>query len=178
MTILIYKMLLGILVISVIMATLDRSVLIFIEDNIPFVKQQQEEFMNLKRFRKQVDSAKNKLKNEKTRIKEDPEPANPLSSKDLAVLRSLEYADPKKDMGVNNASSFCRKTNDSIDDLEQRCKKLDGYSCNQVDCCVLLNGTKCVSGGSSGPNFGWTKPNGQQRSKTKSDFYYYKGKRM
>ena len=70
MTILVYKFLLGILVISVIMATLDRSVLIFIEDNIPFVKQQQEEFMNLKRFRKQVKSTQKKLKNKKTRIKE------------------------------------------------------------------------------------------------------------
>ena len=178
MTILVYKFLLGILVISVIMATLDRSVLIFIEDNIPFVKQQQEEFMNLKRFRKQVKSTQKKLKNEKTRIKEEPEPANPLSSKDLAVLRSLEYADPKKDMGVNDASSFCRKTNDSIDDLEKRCKKLDGHSCNQVDCCVLLNGNKCVSGGSIGPNFGWKNSSGEPRQKEISDYYYYKGKRM
>jgi len=43
MTILIYKMLLGVLVIAVIMATIDRSVLIFIEENIPIIQQQQEQ---------------------------------------------------------------------------------------------------------------------------------------
>ena len=48
MSVLIYKILLGCLVIAVIMAMLDRSILIFIEENMPFVKEQHESFINKK----------------------------------------------------------------------------------------------------------------------------------
>lgn len=177
MTILIYKMLLGVLVIAVIMATLDRSVLIFIEDNVPYVKQQQEAFFNLKKFKKKVQSAKKKLVQEKTRIKEaPPPPVNYLSPREVLLLRSLEFADAEKDMAVGNYSSFCLKTSNNLDDLEKRCGKLEPHSCKRVDCCVLLNGTKCVSGGRSGPNFGWKHPNGDSRPQRMNDYYYYKNK--
>lgn len=181
MTILIYKMLLGVLVIAVIMATIDRSVLIFIEENIPIIQQQQEQeregFIRGIFNRKTMDAAKKKLTNEKTRIKEEPPPpVATFTQSDTSLLRSLEFANPKKDFAVGNYNSFCNKTDDNIDDLEKRCGNLDSYSCKQVDCCVLLNGSKCVSGGQSGPNFGWKDNDGKQRPQKSGDYYYYKDK--
>ena len=184
MTILIYKMLLGVLIIAVILATLDRSVLVFIEESIPIIKKQQEQEIEgffgrkLRRItRRAVNKVKNKLTNPKTRIKENPPPpANPLSSSDVALLYSLEFADAKKDMAVSDYKSFCLKTSDNLDDLEKRCGNLEPQSCKRVDCCVLLNGIKCVSGGRSGPNFGWKKTNGDSRPQRMNDYYYYKNK--
>ena len=165
--ILIYKMLLGVLVIAVIMASLDRSVLIFIEESMPIIKQQQEQeregFFGGLFNRKRMNAAQKKLTNNKTRIKEAPPSAlATFTQAETSQLRSLEFANPKKDFAVGNYTSFCNKTDNNIDDLEKRCENLDSYSCKQVDCCVLLNGNKCVSGGLSGPNFGWKDKSGKQ----------------
>lgn len=179
--ILIYKMLLGVLVIAVIMASLDRSVLIFIEESMPIIKQQQEQeregFFGGLFNRKRMNAAQKKLTNNKTRIKEAPPSAlATFTQAETSQLRSLEFANPKKDFAVGNYTSFCNKTDDNIDDLEKRCENLDSYSCKQVDCCVLLNGNKCVSGGPSGPNFGWKDKHGKQRPQRSGDYYYYKDK--
>ena len=179
--ILIYKMLLGVLVIAVIMASLDRSVLIFIEESMPIIKQQQEQeregFGRGLFNRKLMNAAQKKLTNNKTRIKEAPPSAlATFTQAENSQLRSLEFANPKKDFAVGNYTSFCNKTDDNIDDLEKRCENLDSYSCKQVDCCVLLNGNKCVSGGPSGPNFGWKDKYGKQRPQRSGDYYYYKDK--
>ena len=58
MSVLIYKILLGCLVIAVIMAMLDRSILVFIEENLPLVKDQHESFIN----KKDMDVALSNLK--------------------------------------------------------------------------------------------------------------------
>lgn len=183
MTILIYKILLGILVIAVIMATLDRSVLIFIEESIPIIKQQQEDqqegFWNIRDLlnRQKMNQIKKQATSPKTRIQEAPlTSSSNLTQNDVAVLRSLEFANPMKEFAVNNYNSFCNKTNDNLDDIETRCNTLDEVSCKRVDCCVLLNSKKCVSGGLSGPNFGWKDENGIQRPQKPGDYYYYKDK--
>ena len=181
--ILIYKMLLGVLVIAVILATLDRSILMFIEENVPIIKQQQHEeqegFFNRNMFnRKNMNAAKNRLTNPKTRIKEQPpSPLTRFTSNENAVLRSLVFANPKKEFAVNNFNSFCNKSDNNLDELEKRCGNIDKDSCKKIGCCVLLNEEKCVSGGPGGPNFGWRNNNGETRPKRTGDYYYYQGKR-
>ena len=165
MGILVYKVLLGVLVISVMMAMLDRSVLIFIEENLPHVQKQHEAFLNKKELDKQIKDLKNNP------IKEEGGVAPTMSDRNEMIINSLANAEPGRDMGHTYADSFCRTTTNAITKQEEKCKKLTPYNCKQVDCCILLNGAKCVSGGQDGPNFF------HEDKKVGDDYhYYYKNK--
>jgi len=56
-------------------------------------------------------------------------------------------------LGGNNRFSdgFC-ETYGSKPDLDIQCNKLTAEHCNQTDCCVFLNGKKCVAGSKDGPD--------------------------
>jgi hypothetical protein len=53
--------------------------------------------------------------------------------------------------------------------LDKKCQELSAENCNLTDCCVLLNGTKCVAGNYNGPLF--LTENGV---KVDQKYYYYK----
>jgi hypothetical protein len=71
------------------------------------------------------------------------------------------------------AGGFCEAYKDQPEELEEACMKTDVNSCASTSCCVLLGGSKCVSGDEQGPvkkeNYGDTRI-------LNRDYYYYKGK--
>lgn len=75
---------------------------------------------------------------------------------------------------MDNSKSFCKnyQHKSSASSLEASCNGLTDSNCKSVDCCVLLNGKKCVAGNENGPTFR-TETNGEKRN---IDFYYYKNK--
>jgi len=148
---LIIKGLIAIFVISLILILLDRSVFVFIEENLPFVK----ELEGMETIKEEPDA-------EKERTQED----NINDSK----VESLASADPKTDLSYSHSTSFCRVSDDNLDEQDERCKKLTKSNCKQVDCCILLNGAKCVAGNSQGPSFK------TDTNTAGNDYYYFKNK--
>jgi hypothetical protein len=70
------------------------------------------------------------------------------------------------------AKDFCKTFQTSSDKLEKQCNKLTNSNCLSSGCCVLLNGQKCVAGGSNGPTF----QSGPSGSPMNIDYYYYQNK--
>jgi hypothetical protein len=68
---------------------------------------------------------------------------------------------------------FCNAYIKSPTDLEQKCLKTDVNTCASTNCCVLLGGSKCVSGNASGPTM---KANYSDRNILNRDFYFFNGK--
>lgn len=59
------------------------------------------------------------------------------------------------------------------DQLEEACQKLDKNTCASTSCCVLLGGSKCVSGNEQGPT---VKSNFSDIYVRNRDYYYFQGK--
>ena len=66
---------------------------------------------------------------------------------------------------------FCNSTDKSV--IEQKCNAIPLDQCASTSCCVLLGGTKCVSGNEEGPTM---KSNYTDPTITTKDYYYYQGK--
>ena len=56
-----------------------------------------------------------------------------------------EYRSAYKTVG------FCEADKESPNTIEEKCKALDVNACASTSCCVLLGGSKCVSGNETGP---------------------------
>ena len=69
-------------------------------------------------------------------------------------------------------SSFCRIYSKTPANLEHACKGLTSVNCKTMDCCVLVNNTKCAAGGINGPTYK-SNDSGQPMQ---IDSYYYKNK--
>ena len=71
------------------------------------------------------------------------------------------------------STGFCDKYKNDPYQLEEQCKSTDLEKCASTNCCVLLGGSKCVSGNEQGPinqtNYGDAYLHNR-------DFYYYQGK--
>ena len=67
---------------------------------------------------------------------------------------------------------FCSYYANDPTTLETKCNALDINTCASTDCCVLLGGTKCVSGNANGPKM---KANYTDPMVINKDVYYYKG---
>ena len=80
--------------------------------------------------------------------------------------------DSDLDITTKPSDSFCKSHVGSSSTLEQSCSNLTTSRCNSVSCCVLLNGSKCVAGKSTGPTY-QTDPSG---NKINFDYYYYQNK--
>lgn len=71
------------------------------------------------------------------------------------------------------SNSFCEShQSDSADKLDKACNNLTKGNCNNVNCCVWVNGSTCSAGNSNGPLF-TTNANGK---KINIDNYYYQTK--
>lgn len=68
---------------------------------------------------------------------------------------------------------FCELYKNDAENLEKSCQKLNADSCASSTCCVLLGGSKCVSGNSNGP---LDRTNYSDIFVRNKDFYYYQGK--
>jgi hypothetical protein len=74
---------------------------------------------------------------------------------------------------VSNGGGFCHTDKHSPDVLESRCNHLDTNVCASTGCCVLLGGSKCVSGNERGITM---KSNYNDPQLLNKDYYYYQGK--
>jgi hypothetical protein len=83
---------------------------------------------------------------------------------------SVHAAKPAEDMNVNSKGSFCTSTANDKSELERKCGKLTKSNCKDIKCCVLLNGTKCVTGDAHGPTF----ESDHKSDKPGDDYWYYK----
>lgn len=84
---------------------------------------------------------------------------------------SVHSANPKKDLHIDNKDAFCNSTKNDKSELERKCGNLTKNNCKDIDCCVLLNGAKCVTGDVHGPTF----ESDHKSDKPGDDYWYYKG---
>jgi hypothetical protein len=73
---------------------------------------------------------------------------------------------------MDKHEDFCKAHEGATSELEKSCNKLTKNNCNEVSCCVYLNGNKCVAGNARGPIYK-TETTGE---KINVDYYYYKNK--
>lgn len=73
----------------------------------------------------------------------------------------------------NYIGGFCQQYKHSKTELEQKCNALPRDQCASTSCCVLLGGSKCVSGNDKGP---YRKANYTDRTIRNKDYYYYNSK--
>jgi len=83
---------------------------------------------------------------------------------------SVHASDPASDMKSSSKSTFCSSTPNDKSELERKCGKLTNKNCKDIDCCVLLNGAKCVTGNQDGPTFATD----HSSSTPGDDYWYYK----
>lgn len=67
----------------------------------------------------------------------------------------------------------CSYYKDQPDKLEEMCLAVDKNNCGAMSCCVLLGGSKCVSGSALGPH---NKLNYGDITLRDKDYYYHDGK--
>lgn len=67
---------------------------------------------------------------------------------------------------------FCRHHRGKSHNLEKACNKLSKTNCMNTNCCVSINGDKCVAGDKHGPTY-----RTKNRKRIDIDHYYYKNKR-
>jgi hypothetical protein len=70
-------------------------------------------------------------------------------------------------------SGFCSYFRNQPEKKEKVCNQLQSNECASTNCCVLLGGSKCVSGNERGPSY---KTNYGDIFLRNKDFYYYQGK--
>jgi len=73
----------------------------------------------------------------------------------------------------NQSGGFCAFHQNSPNNIEQACRKLDSDTCASTDCCVLLGGSTCVAGDEYGPT---QQANYGDIFIRNKDYYYYRGK--
>jgi hypothetical protein len=61
------------------------------------------------------------------------------------------------------ANSFCKSFNTDTSNLQDACGRLTDENCKNSECCVLMNGKKCLAGNANGPTF---------KSKDLKKYYY------
>jgi len=70
-------------------------------------------------------------------------------------------------------SDLCSELKFQPNKLENACNNMDKNSCKNCKCCVLLGGSKCVSGNELGPTMKYNYSNYLVQNR---DYYYYNGR--
>jgi len=83
------------------------------------------------------------------------------------VTPPIPFPDTTFFVGSKFGDAFCLVDNPNPTALNQKCSTLTADNCNATDCCVWVNGTKCVAGNAGGPTY----ING---TKLDADYYSYK----
>jgi hypothetical protein len=68
---------------------------------------------------------------------------------------------------------ICNYNKNNLDELENACQHVDPNVCASTSCCVLLGGSKCVSGSKTGPTM---QSHYNNPVIPNLDYYYYQGK--
>lgn len=79
-----------------------------------------------------------------------------LEDKDKDKYEDEEDKDKDKDKTMPRLEdAFCDSSsaNSSLGDIDKKCQTLSDKNCSLVNCCVFLNGEKCVGGTSAGPTY-------------------------
>ena len=99
---------------------------------------------------------------------DEPEPAwNDLydGNSEMTTPVSIIMSKPDHSLIINDSCSskgflvsdyeedICEKYKDDYDTLNEKCGKLTEENCVIPECCILLNGNKCVAGNAYGPTF-------------------------
>jgi hypothetical protein len=74
---------------------------------------------------------------------------------------------------ASQKSGICVQYQNDPQGLEEKCNKLDQNVCASTSCCVLLGGSKCVSGNVNGPAL---KSNYSDFFIKNREYYYYNGR--
>ena len=96
------------------------------------------------------------------------------SSKLFAVIPnpSISIEDLYGNKGILNSDfkeDICTKYLGNSNNINKKCNQLSATNCKMTDCCVLLNGTKCVAGNINGPTY--LTENGKEIDQL---YFYYK----
>lgn len=87
------------------------------------------------------------------------------------------YLDSKYSKPITSASyiqgGICKYYENNPDGLEKACNSVDANTCASTSCCVLLGGSKCVSGNERGATM---KANYSDIYIKNRDYYYFQGK--
>ncbi len=70
--------------------------------------------------------------------------------------------------GTKFSDAFCKINKGNPSQLNNQCASLTSENCNATDCCIWVNGTKCMAGNVNGPNTSISGAN------TDTDYYSYK----
>jgi len=71
--------------------------------------------------------------------------APPSIISDVCSTKGLLYSDFMNDFCVTNAGDYKA--------IDAKCERLNSDNCKLQNCCVLINGNKCMSGSNTGPTF-------------------------
>ncbi len=77
--------------------------------------------------------------------------AEDTSPVENTVAPTLPFPDTSFFTGDTFGSAFCPINQENPTQLQNQCSLLTADSCNATDCCIWINGTKCVAGDASGP---------------------------
>jgi hypothetical protein len=77
-------------------------------------------------------------------------PPNETLVKTVIIEGLEQQSSSNNEMKLDEA--FCNAKY-SLIDINKKCKSLSDKNCSLVNCCVFLNGEKCVGGSSSGPTY-------------------------
>lgn len=144
------------------------------KDQLDNEKQQlNDEKQNFNSKKQEIGIAVKKMAIEKQRIKAALERVALEKKLDIIYHLELEKLVSEKFIKDDMADDFCKNFQGSSNTLETACSQLTDENCNKTNCCVLLNGKKCVAGNQSGPTF-QTVPSGKN---IMTDYYYYQNKK-
>ena len=77
--------------------------------------------------------------------------AEDTSPVENTVAPTLPFPDTSFFTGDTFGSAFCPINQGNPTQLQNQCSLLTADSCNATDCCIWVNGTKCVAGDARGP---------------------------
>lgn len=144
------------------------------KDQLDYEKQQLfDEKQNFNSKKEELGIEFQKMAMEKKRIKSELERVALEKKLDIIYHLELEKLVSEKFINDDIADDFCKNFQGSSNTLESACGQLTDENCNKTNCCLLLNGKKCVAGNQSGPTF-QTMPGGKN---IMIDYYYYQNKK-
>ena len=76
------------------------------------------------------------------------------------------------------AEDICEKYMGDYQTINEKCRGLSDRSCTLTNCCVLMNGNKCVSGDKNGPNLITETDENGNKNQLLYEYYIYQGQRF
>ena len=94
-----------------------------------------------------------------------------VNKKDDTSLILTDGCSKKSILRSEYEEDICKKYAGDYKTIDSKCKSADKDTCNLLNCCVLLNGEKCVAGSANGPSYLT-----DQGNTIDYKYYYYKNK--